>query len=177
MGDRLLDRLPAGAHLHAGDHDALVLLIPETNGVAVASWMHHALTGVLDDVTVEGDLVGLQLRSVVTGPDGPVGAQLLQHLDHARYERIGSGPGALPDPAGAGAVEHARAGRHDATGRLPYEYSGRGQAGEGQDGRRRRAEPDAPVPDEVSALPDIDFTEGMGLADLLAGALAAYRRI
>jgi hypothetical protein len=174
VAERLLDLLPAGSHLHPGSHDALVLLLPDTDGAAVASWMHHALTGVVDDVVVEADLARLQLRSVVTGPGGPVGAELLQRLDRARSDWTGAGQ--RSEQVGEQVDDHARTGRHDATGRVPYRGQG-ADVGPGHGGRRHRAEAEQPARGDASPSPGLDPTEGLGLADLLAGALAAYRGI
>jgi hypothetical protein len=74
-------------------------------------------------------------------------------------------------------------GRHDeATGRRPYLPDGV-IVRPGTGGRRHRRSPD-PTPDErdpvavpQAARADRQSTDGLGLADLLAGALAAYRGI
>jgi hypothetical protein len=59
-------------------------------------------------------------------------------------------------------------GRHDAEGRAPFRAAG-DEDGSGEGGRRHRHST------ESGAEPG--STEGLGIADLLAGALAAYRGI
>ena len=64
-------------------------------------------------------------------------------------------------------------GRHHATGRTPFQPTGQPPP----NGRRRRREPEPSPPSERPDHPNGSGTEGLGLADLLAGALAAYRGI
>jgi hypothetical protein len=87
--------------------------------------------------------------------------------------RAGAGPRspASPEPAASDEAT-APSGRHAATDRTPFRPSPSGH-NLGHEGRRHRPDP-GETPARPGELPDID---GLGLADLLAGALAAYRGI
>ena len=79
---------------------------------------------------------------------------------------------AVPDRPAAPPQATAPVGRHDATGRTPFRPpSGLRRGGSGS--RRRRSVPE-PASDQPAGSTG---TDGLGLADLLAGALAAYRGI
>ena len=83
-------------------------------------------------------------------------------------------PAASDDTIGAAPL---RAGRHDESAvRPPYLPEGV-VVRPGSGGRRHRRGPEATEPTEAVPTPEPPSTEGLGLADLLAGALAAYRGI
>jgi hypothetical protein len=85
----------------------------------------------------------------------------------------------LPDQETA-----APSGRHAATGRTPFRPVGV-DSHSGNGGRRHRAGQGVDIPLQPGAgpngapagRPEPSETDGLGLADLLAGALAAYRGI
>ncbi|WP_433279678.1 hypothetical protein ACQPZA_08185 [Pseudonocardia xinjiangensis] len=84
-----------------------------------------------------------------------------------------AGEGSPGDSSGTGSGSTAEngtgtGGRHDAAGRAPFQVAG-DEDGSGNGGRRNRHST------ESAAKPE--STEGLGIADLLAGALAAYRGI
>lgn len=155
VADRLADRLPTGARLRRDEADSLSVVLPGWSRAAATDWMRRTLPVLIEGHAADEDMSGMQLRAAVHGSDGPVGAQILQPLDRA-----------------AGAP-----GRHDAAGRVPFGVADRGDAGvrTGRSGLRSETDPttDGP-PVERSSPPS---TDGLGLADLLAGALAAYRSI
>jgi hypothetical protein len=171
VGDQLAGRLPSGARVRHDDADALSVVLPGWNRSAATEWMHGTLPDVFENVVTE-ELAGTRLRAAVHDIDGPVGAQLLQRLD-AGGGRGTAGHWDEPD------------GRHGSTGRAPSHVEDVGPAGGG--GRRRRREdavaPRAAEPEAAASTgglgprDDLASTEGLGLADLLAGALAAYRNI
>lgn len=71
----------------------------------------------------------------------------------------------------------AAGGRHDAAGRTPFRMEAV-QAGSGNGGRRRhRRGTESRAQQAEPTRPEPESTEGLGIADLLAGALAAYRGI
>jgi hypothetical protein len=99
----------------------------------------------------------------VAGPDG---------RDAAVEGRAGAGPrsSANSEPSAPDEAT-ASSGRHAATDRTPFRPSPSSH-NSGHAGRRHRPDPETPARPEE--MPD---TDGLGLADLLAGALAAYRGI
>jgi hypothetical protein len=70
----------------------------------------------------------------------------------------------------------APGGRHDAAGRTPFRMDAV-QAGPGNGGRRHRRGTESRAQQAEPTRPEPESTEGLGIADLLAGALAAYRGI
>ncbi len=173
LADRLGDRLPSGARVRHDDGDALAVVLPGWSRSPATEWMHRTLPGLFEDFVPDEDMPGTQLRAAVHDADGPVGAQLLQRLDRPRRRRapgdaLSTGPlwGSLPAEAVATAASPAGGGRrHRRDAEEPSE-----PAATSQDVLQ-----DAPSPAGRSAQPD--STDGLGLADLLAGALAAYRGI
>ena len=187
VADRLDGRLPDGGRLRHDDSDALSIVLPGWSRSPAADWMHRTLPEVFDDVVTAMEFTGTQLRAAVHDVDGPVGAQLLQRLDPA---------GERPTAAG-----RHDAGRHDAAGRTPFRVEeapagGRRRRRQGPDagaGARSDSLPDSLPDSRADSLPDARSesradrgaapleaevsTDGLGLADLLAGALAAYRNI
>jgi hypothetical protein len=133
--------------------------------------MHSTLPGLFEDFVPDEDMPGIQLRAAVHDTDGPAGAQLLCRLDRSRRRH------ATGDALGAGPLWRS----------LPSEPVAAPAAG----GRRHRRGPDEPAEHPAATgqdvVPDVppvggqggrpDSTDGLGLADLLAGALAAYRGI
>lgn len=113
-------------------------------------------------------------RGAVAGPQRAAGAR--------RYGLDAGADGDGRDGATGGAALASPAGRHDQSAdRPPYLPDGV-VVRPGSGGRRHRRAPDpAPDPaDDAGAAPRSaapQSTEGLGLADLLAGALAAYRGI
>ena len=92
--------------------------------------------------------------------------------DAAVEGRAGAGPrsSASSEPSAPDETA-APSGRHAATDRTPFRPSPSSH-NPGHAGRRHRPDP------ETSARPvEVPDTDGLGLADLLAGALAAYRGI
>jgi hypothetical protein len=87
-------------------------------------------------------------------------------------DRAGSGQRSFASPQPSARDEAAApSGRHAATDRTPFRPSPSSH-NPGHAGRRHRPDP------ETSARPvEVPDTDGLGLADLLAGALAAYRGI
>jgi hypothetical protein len=86
-----------------------------------------------------------------------------------------AGEGSAEDTSAAGSAASSTAengaepgGRHDAAGRTPFQVAGE-EDGSGNGTKRHRHST------ESAAEPA--STEGLGIADLLAGALAAYRGI
>ena len=206
VADRLADRLPTGAQLRREDADALAVVLPGWSRAAATDWMRRTLPVLLEGHVADEDMSGMQLRAAVHGSDGPVGAQILQPLDRAAGTQRGPASRGPVDEPGAG-VDDRRArgaatgpwraagpesrapeeppgtdprpgnGRHDAAGRAPFRAADRrsadGPAGRG--GPRRATEPTTDGPSAERSSPPA--TDGLGLADLLAGALAAYRGI
>jgi hypothetical protein len=70
--------------------------------------------------------------------------------------------------------EAGAGGRHEAGGRTPFRAAGvTGESGS-EGNRHRRSGPES---SSQPAQEETQSTEGLGIADLLAGALAAYRGI
>jgi hypothetical protein len=171
LADRLGDRLPAGARVRHDDGDALSVVLPGWDRSPATGWMHSTLPGLFEDFVPDEDMPGIQLRAAVHDTDGPAGAQLLCRLDRSRRRH------ATGDALGAGPLWRS----------LPSEPVAAPAAG----GRRHRRGPDEPAEHPAATgqdvVPDVppvggqggrpDSTDGLGLADLLAGALAAYRGI
>jgi syndecan 1 len=92
--------------------------------------------------------------------------------DAAVGGRPGAGPRSSAGPERSTPDEAtAPTGRHAATDRTPFRPSTSSHS-PGHEGRRHRPDPETPA--RPGEMPD---TDGLGLADLLAGALAAYRGI
>ena len=157
VADRLTEQLPGGARLYLDDRDALAVQLPDGDHAAAASWMRRTLPGLLDGLVLDADIARLHLRSVVYGADGPIGAQLLVRLDRTPADEYPTG-------------------RHGAAAGTPFRPAVDASPSR-NGGRRRRPDPDDPPAPSSPASPDTSGTEGMGLADLLAGVLAAYRGI
>ena len=180
LADRLGDRLPSGARLRHDDADALSVVLPGWSRSPATEWMHRTLPGLFEDFVPDDDLPGTQLRAAVHDADGPVGAQLLQRLDrprrrHATRDALSTGPlwGSLPAEPVATAAPPATGGRRH---RRSAEDTSEQAAATSQDVMRDTKD----VKDTASAAgrtEQADSTDGLGLADLLAGALAAYRGI
>ena len=173
LADRLGDRLPSGARLRHDDGDALSIVLPGWNRSPATEWMHRTLPGLFEDFVTDEDLPGTQLRAAVHDVDGPVGAQLLQRLDsprrrHASRDEPSTAPGwgSLPvGPGESGARPDGEGRRHRRSSEEQLESVATGQdlVQDSAPGGRRAERADS--------------TDGLGLADLLAGALAAYRGI
>ena len=180
LADRLGDRLPSGARLRHDDADALSVVLPGWSRSPATEWMHRTLPGLFEDFVPDDDLPGTQLRAAVHDADGPVGAQLLQRLDrprrrHATRDALSTGPlwGSLPAEPVATAAPPATGGRRH---RRSAEDTSEQAAATSQDVMRDTKD----VKGTASAAgrtEQADSTDGLGLADLLAGALAAYRGI
>jgi len=174
LADRLTDRLPSGARLRHDAGDGLSVVLPGWSRSPAAEWMHRTLPGLFEEFVTDEDMPGTQLRAAVHDSDGPVGAQLLQRLDSPRRrpssDDLGTAPlwGSLP--AATRSVDAA---------------AGDGMRDTG--GRRHRRSPEdeaattgpQPAPEQLdhAAAARASSTDGLGLADLLAGALAEYRGI
>ncbi|OLT20687.1 hypothetical protein BJF78_35185 [Pseudonocardia sp. CNS-139] len=206
VADRLTDRLPPGARLRLGESDALSISMPGWDAAAATDWMHRTLPGLLSGFDAGEDLPSAQLRAAVHDADGPVGAQLLQSLERPRERRERSFDdwpsdrrrvserAAAPEPDGW-SWEGTSGPPRSASERSPDRAAGRAVPGPdtgngGGHRRRREAETssarDEPGPGglgsgdaapEKAAPVTPESTEGLGIADLLAGALAAYRAI
>ncbi|WP_433294010.1 hypothetical protein ACQPZQ_09100 [Pseudonocardia sp. CA-142604] len=94
----------------------------------------------------------------------------------SRSADTSSGDTGKPSPSGGvterdSGGESGAGGRHEADGRTPFRAAGEA----GSEGNRHRRDgtenPSRPAQEEIQS------TEGLGIADLLAGALAAYRGI
>lgn len=172
LADRLGDRLPSGARVRHDDADALSVVLPGWSRSPATEWMHRTLPGLFEDFVTDEDLPGTQLRAAVHDADGPVGAQLLQRLDRPQRrparDALGTGPlwGSPSPEAVAPATPPADAGRRRRRDAEEPPVA----AATSQDVRR-----DAPPTGDRAGEPG--STDGLGLADLLAGALAAYRGI
>ena len=92
----LADSIPAGGRLRLDDSTAVLsVLMPGHDRAFAADWMHRTLPAVFRDAPDPGDPVlpvGTALRATLHDTDGPVGAQLLQRLDHARRRDASSVP-------------------------------------------------------------------------------------
>lgn len=162
--------LPQGARQRFDEPHVLALALPGWTGPAATRWMYRSLPGLLAGFTASEDIPGVQLRATVHDVDGPVGAQLLHRIDVARPAQGGR----------HGATAERSAFR--STGPVPRSaHPTPGGDAPPAAGRDRRAVAGAPDAAAESPQAHKPFTpaeaEGLGLADLLAGALAAYRSI
>jgi hypothetical protein len=147
-----------------------------TSGAVVADGLPAGRNSSGDAMIDNGaPALGRQGREAV---EGPAGADPQSSGDNGAPVAGWEGQAAVEGPAGArssgangasvdpGPDEAAApSGRHAATDRTPFRPP-TSTHNPGSEGRRHRPDPEE--------LPD---TEGLGLADLLAGALAAYRGI
>ncbi|MHA6793171.1 hypothetical protein ACVGVM_06575 [Pseudonocardia bannensis] len=191
---RLGGDLPPGARLRDQGPATVAVVLPEMDRGAAASWVHRIMDGLADGLPVGTDAVGLRLRATVHDVDGTAGAQILHELGpstdvHVLRSPAGPADDQLsPQPAGQpraagpdGVTVAASSGgsRHAAEGRRPFRPGGI-EVRPGSGGRRHRQAPAAeqPTPAAEPSGADIDLASSeLGLADLLAGALAAYRGI
>jgi hypothetical protein len=112
--------------------------------------------------------VGAGGLTVGRDPSAGHGAPVVGRDGHAAA--VAGRPGAGPEPSAPDGAT-GPSGRHAATDRTPFRPSPSSH-NPSHAGRRHR--PDPATPARPQQMPD---TEGLGLADLLAGALAAYRGI
>jgi hypothetical protein len=189
VAELVAHHVPAGSRVRFDEPDVLSLVLPGWEGPDATRWMYRTLPGLLAGFTASEEIRGVQLRATVHDLDGPVGAQLLHRIDGGRGA-TGARHGTAREDSGARRtepeVEPPRTGRGSrvATDRPPPRPVERAA--------HRAA--DRPVRDEVAPTPEPvkpdtpepapapapftpDEAEGLGLADLLAGALAAYRSI
>jgi hypothetical protein len=182
LADRLGEHLPSGARVRHDHGDALSVVLPGWTRSPATEWMYRTLPGMFEDFDPHENVPGVYVRATVHDSDGPVGAQLLQAIDRPRRAHGGDPRSAGSQPV-AGSREQA-----GSAWRSPPPESATARPAAG--GRRHRrgsqhlSDPAATGADQRHDLPrppieaeQSDPTEGLGLADLLAGALAAYRAI
>lgn len=186
---RLVGRLPTEARLRDDAPDTLSVVLPSADRATASEWMHRVLPGLAEGLEVdEAAASGALLRAAVHDADGVVGAQIMQRLDSPERamgdHESGSGePGADASSVDGGRDRHSPnvptrpSGKHDQSAGRPA-FLPEGVIVRPGSGGRRHRRGSQPAPDEVDALKSTsESTEGLGLADLLAGALAAYRGI
>ncbi|MGI5128838.1 hypothetical protein ACQEVB_18690 [Pseudonocardia sp. CA-107938] len=164
VAELVAEHVPTGSRVRFDEPDVLSLVLPGWAGADATRWMYRTLPGLLAGFTASEEIRGVQLRATVHDVDGPVGAQLLHRIDggrtaerRARTKETDSAPGFERPPPRP--VERPT---------MREEISQAAQEGV-------RPDTSAPAPEEAPFTPaDAD---GLGLADLLAGALAAYRSI
>ncbi|WP_281689832.1 hypothetical protein [Pseudonocardia thermophila] len=172
----LSEHVPDGSRMRFDEPYVLALVLPGWEATKATRWMYRTLPALLADFAASEDIPGVQLRATVHDVDGPFGAQLLHRIDagkllpgarhRAAPRRKGDKPGSDREPA-AQLDEQADSGDGEQTeidsATVAAENNGvnstTSDAGE-------KAAPFIPAD-----------AEGLGLADLLAGALAAYRSI
>lgn len=187
VAELVAEHLPPGSRLRFDEPHVLALVLPGWAGPEATRWMYRTLPRLLAGFTASEDIPGVQLRATVHDVDGPVGAQLLHRVDAARAG-AGGRHGAVPGRAGfqPPAQDPRPERRSRSAADSPAEPAARPAAehrnGDAEHPAERPAAQPAEQPDEQPEKADpAPFTpadaDGLGLADLLAGALAAYRSI
>lgn len=166
LTDRIAAELPSGAQLRTDQPGTMSVVFPGRSPSAVAEWLHRVMPGLAAAASGADAPPGAQLRAAVHDRDGSPGVQIVQRLD-TRETRADP-----PSPPARGA------------GTPPRFPSDTGPSRSGR--HRHRAEDDSPVddgpapahrarPPERGRSAPPPPPENLGLGDLLAGALAAYR--
>jgi hypothetical protein len=190
--------VPAGSRVRFDEPDVLSLVLPGWEGPDATRWMYRTLPALLAGFVASEDIRGVQLRATVHDVDGPVGAQLLHRIDGGRSGTAGRHGAAAEEPGSRRSdpePEPPRSARttRDAPDRVPdraperppprpveraaHRAADRPGRGDVATVPPDRVKPDTPAPAPTQAPFTPDEADGLGLADLLAGALAAYRSI
>ncbi|NMI02257.1 hypothetical protein [Pseudonocardia acidicola] len=184
---RLGGDLPEGARLRNNGPDVVEVTLPGMERGAAAAWLHRVLGGLAEGLPTGPELDRARLRATVQGADGTVGAQILHELGpsstpqpptEAASRAHDPEPADAPDEDTSAVADGSSASsRHAADGRRPFRPDGI-EVRPGSGGRRHRRGPHGDTPPPAPAESTVeDPAAGLGLADLLAGALAAYRGI
>jgi hypothetical protein len=192
---RLVGQLPAGARVRDDGPDSISIVLPGRRPDSAAEWARRLVPVLLDGLAGECTIPGARLRATVHDVDGSSGVHVLHPIaaagpgadgpdDGAAVGgRHGAGEGRQPFRAAA-AAQHAgratRSGEPVARAAGPAgPPAGPGPAGPHAGDAERPAGGGAadPPPGDAPRGAAPDPTADLGLADLLAGALAAYRSL
>ncbi|GEL20891.1 hypothetical protein [Pseudonocardia asaccharolytica] len=202
VGRRLGGDLPPGARVRDEGPDAVGVVLPASSRASADGWLRSVLGDLVDGLPAADELEGVVLRATTAGAADAPGVEILQKLgpSHAGEETAGADPaptfesrgtrhatdgrppfrpGNLDIAPGSGGRRHRRASA-EATTALPAitvaTKTDRPHSGTHADTDRGAATtPDADTQhDAAPPDPEPDLAN-LGLADLLAGALAAYR--
>jgi len=192
VAELVAEHVPGGSRVRFDEPDVLALVLPGWAGPDATRWMYRTLPGLLAGFTASEDIRGVQLRATVHDVDGPVGAQLLHRIDGGR----GGAGGRHGADAEAESPRTARPAREAAdraidrpapraadrppprpVERAAHRAADRPVRDDVAGATQDRVKPDTPAPAPTPAPFTEAEADGLGLADLLAGALAAYRSI